>query len=353
MYDIAIIGAGPAGATIARLLGEKYKIFIIDKRRCEAGESAFENGKCCGGLLAPDAQKVLAKLGLVVPQNIFVGPQLFAVRALDMECGLEKMYQRFYLNIDRQGFDNWLSSLIPGKVDKQLGASLKKINSIDAGYEVVYSINGERYSIQAKIVVGADGAKSMVRSLMLNTRKTPKKYIAMQEWYEADAPGPYYSAIFDREITDFYSWIILKGDHVILGSALRPKENIHEKFDLLKARLEGRGFNFGERIKTEGAFINRPINTGDLCFGEGNIILAGEAAGAISPSSAEGISYAMRTGLIAAQSLSDGLEGAAERYHKKVWTLKLNLLGKNLKSPVMYNPILRRPVMKLGLQSIR
>ena len=123
MYDIAIIGAGPAGATIARLLGEKYKILIIDKRRSETGETAFEQGKCCGGLLAPDAQKVLAKLGLVVPQGIFVGPQLFAVRALDVECGLERMYQRFYLNIDRKGFDNWLLSLIPEKVDRQLEAS--------------------------------------------------------------------------------------------------------------------------------------------------------------------------------------------------------------------------------------
>jgi len=32
MYDIAIIGAGPAGATLARLAGKNYKVLLIDKR---------------------------------------------------------------------------------------------------------------------------------------------------------------------------------------------------------------------------------------------------------------------------------------------------------------------------------
>ncbi len=32
MYDIAIIGAGPAGATFARLIGTKYKVLLLDKR---------------------------------------------------------------------------------------------------------------------------------------------------------------------------------------------------------------------------------------------------------------------------------------------------------------------------------
>ena len=35
MYDIAIIGSGPAGANLARLIGEKYKILLIDKRDLE------------------------------------------------------------------------------------------------------------------------------------------------------------------------------------------------------------------------------------------------------------------------------------------------------------------------------
>jgi flavin-dependent dehydrogenase len=32
MHDLAIIGAGPAGATLARLLGDRYRMLLVDKR---------------------------------------------------------------------------------------------------------------------------------------------------------------------------------------------------------------------------------------------------------------------------------------------------------------------------------
>jgi flavin-dependent dehydrogenase len=43
MYDIAIIGAGPAGATLARLIGHRYRVLLVDKRplgRPDRGELA-------------------------------------------------------------------------------------------------------------------------------------------------------------------------------------------------------------------------------------------------------------------------------------------------------------------------
>ncbi len=61
MYDVAIIGAGPAGATLARLIGDRYRVLLVDRRRSvSAADKAIAN-KCCGGLLAPDAQKMLSK----------------------------------------------------------------------------------------------------------------------------------------------------------------------------------------------------------------------------------------------------------------------------------------------------
>ena len=51
-YDIAVIGLGPAGAAVARLLGKSFKIIAIDKKN--GGEdNSFK--KPCGGLLATDA----------------------------------------------------------------------------------------------------------------------------------------------------------------------------------------------------------------------------------------------------------------------------------------------------------
>jgi geranylgeranyl reductase len=85
MYDIAIIGAGPAGATLARLIGKQHKVLLVDKRPFIDRPDSNESDKCCGGLLAPDAQKMLSKLGLGLPMRVLEEPQLFVVRAMDLQ----------------------------------------------------------------------------------------------------------------------------------------------------------------------------------------------------------------------------------------------------------------------------
>lgn len=105
MYDVAIVGAGPAGSTLARLVGDKYKVLLVDKRVITRSTERRESRKCCGGLLAPDAQKMLSEMGLGLPKSVLVEPQLFVVRAIDLPNGLERFYQRFYINMDRQRFD--------------------------------------------------------------------------------------------------------------------------------------------------------------------------------------------------------------------------------------------------------
>ena len=77
-YDVAIIGAGPAGSTLARLLEDHIKTVIIDRKsdRCDSFS------KPCGGLLSTDAQKSLSAFALTLPKEILVDPQIFSVRAI-------------------------------------------------------------------------------------------------------------------------------------------------------------------------------------------------------------------------------------------------------------------------------
>ncbi|MHC4346050.1 MAG: NAD(P)-binding protein, partial [Planctomycetota bacterium] len=74
MHDIAIIGTGPAGATLARLVADKYSVLLVDKRQVGAVRGRDSRGKCCGGLLAPDAQGMLSEMGLGLPREILVDP---------------------------------------------------------------------------------------------------------------------------------------------------------------------------------------------------------------------------------------------------------------------------------------
>ncbi|MBN1891922.1 MAG: FAD-binding protein [Clostridiales bacterium] len=353
MYDVTIIGAGPAGANLARLIGDRYKVLLIDKRAPGNGADPRPDSKCCGGLLAPDAQAMIARLGLGIPKEVLVDPQLFAVRTIDLDNSLERLYQRFYFNMDRGKFERWLISTLPEAVEQRFGCVFQDYTEIAYGYEIRYTRGEEKFSAETKVLVGADGACSKVRRSLFGDKGAPEKYIAIQEWFECKSPMPYFTAIFDHDITDFYAWVIPKDGQILFGAALRPGKDASEKFERLKEKLTCLGFCFDNRARTEGAYIYRPTRASRFSPGQDNIALIGEASGAISPSSAEGISYALRTSLHLAESLEKGLSGFLSRYSKKTRKVRFNLLLKNLKSPAMYVPILRRFAMKSGLKSIR
>jgi flavin-dependent dehydrogenase len=352
MYDVAIVGAGPAGSNLARLIAERYKVLLIDKRDLDNEHPQRSKSKCCGGLLAPDAQKMIAKLQLGIPRDILVDPQLFAVRTIDLTNHLERLYQRFYLNMDRDKFDRWLVSILPAGVEKSFNSLFRSFAATPGGYEIRYLTNGREAQAKARIIVGADGAFSRVRSLIGTDVQTPQRYIAIQEWFECPDHIPYFTAIFDETISDFYSWMIPKENCLLLGSALRPGEDARKKYEMLKRKLAQMGFRLDASIKTEGAHICRPMKPSHFYAGRDRIALVGEAAGAISPSSAEGISYALKSSLHLAQSMEVGLDGFLDRYQQRTADIRFNLLMKNLKSPAMYNPFLRQLTMRSGVQSI-
>ncbi len=350
MYDIAIIGAGPAGCTLARFLDKKYKVLLLDKRDMTA-EDYPGITKCCGGLLAPDAQKMLGRMGMNIPVSILVDPQLFLVRTMDFDNHIERYYQRFYFNMDRLSFDRWLISNVSEHVDLALGCSLKSCDRKENSIQFTFSFQGKMYGEEARIFIGADGANSFVRKGLFPEKKMPSSYIAIQEWFESENPVPYYGAIFDRTITDFYSWTITKGKVLMIGSALKKDNLAPERFKMLKMRLRDNGLIYGNKVKREGGFIYRPQRLSMVLTGDNNSALVGEAAGLISPSSSEGISYALKSAYYLANALNGGLNGFQSRYKRQISGLKWNLIGKNLKSPAMYSPLLRGMIMKTGLCS--
>lgn len=350
MYDIVIIGAGPAGSNLARLLDQKYRVLLVDRRKFDSSGVK----KCCGGLLAPDAQKIIAELGLGIPKEVLVDPQLFAVRTLDLNAGCERLYQRYYYNMDREKFDQWLLSLVPKQVERAENTLYKSHRKKDGFVEVTLLEHGVLRTVKTKVLIGADGANSRVRQNSEGVKASMNHYIAIQAHFSNPSAMPYYTAIFDSETTDFYAWMIPKEDKLLLGAALKLNDDPHGIFKQLTSKLEGFGILDGLRqpILTEGAFINRPRHTRDLLLGSNKVAYVGEAAGAISPSSAEGISYALKSSLKLSKCLNTSLTDYAVAYYYEMASIRRNLMLKRIKSPVMYNPLLRKTVMKAGLMSI-
>ncbi|KUO53510.1 MAG: oxidoreductase [Desulfitibacter sp. BRH_c19] len=350
MYDVVIVGAGPSGATLARLIGNRFRVLLIDKRQL-LDEKNGTDEKCCGGLIAPDAQYMLGKLGLGVPKRVLVGPQLFTVRTMDLQSNIERYYQRHYINIDRGKFDSWLVSLIPPSVDIRCGSQFKTFERTGGNFNIKLIYDGKEYIERARILVGADGAFSTVRR-QLAPLLFQKKYVAIQEWYKVQDTLPYFSAIFDSEITDFYSWTIPKEDYLLVGAAVPVKENVGYKYNLLKKKLSTCGFELKTLVKKHGCYIIRPETGAQIYLGESNVMFIGEAAGWISPTSAEGLSYSFRSALALAKSLKSKSENYLSDYIQNTKGLKFNIFTKNLKAPFMYNPLIRGLVMKTGISSM-
>ena len=353
MYDIAVIGAGPAGATLARAAGGRYRVLLVDRRMLDDEAAApVRFTKCCGGLLAPDAQAMLSTMGLGLPGEVLTGPQLFVVRTIDLPRGLERYYQRYYINIDREKFDRWMVSLVPPSVERRFGCLFRFYEEDGEGFRIHLARRGAEFVERARILVGADGAISRVRRQTAPQGNFPRAYLAIQEWVEVDSPPPYFSVFFDGDITDFYGWTIPKGGRLVIGGAFYPRRGASEKFRLLKERLTRRGYRFGRILKKEGALLLRPVSLSQICHGRGRIAFVGETAGWISPSSAEGLSYAMRSALNLAGALDGGLDDFLRRYRKNSSGLAGNIFLKNLKSLLYFNGGLRMAVMRSGIQSM-
>ena len=346
-YDIIIIGLGPAGATLSKQLPSSFRVFAIDKKPLEG--DGFK--KLCGGLLAPDAQKFFARLDLTLPKNVLVDPQIFSVRAIDMDSRQTRYYQRFYMNLDRDKFDRWLISQIPETVTIESGCTCTDIQRIDSGFSVQYRRqNGEVGQVTSHYIVGADGAGSMIRRKIFPGSDI-RRYVAIQQWFEDKNAMPYYSSIFDSRATDCYSWSLSKDGRFIFGGAYPPK-NCRERFESQKAALLKQGFEFGHPLKTEACTVYRPSKYSDFRTAKDGAFLIGEAAGFISPSSLEGISYGMKSGYILSEVFRQHPACPERYYRKKAFGIKATLMLKLLKCPFMYNQFLRKMVMKSGVTAI-
>lgn len=298
-YDVFIVGGGPSGATAADDLARAGKrVALLDR----AGRI-----KPCGGAIPPRA---IADFNIPMSQVVaqittarMISPTGRAVD-IPIENGFVGM-------VDREHFDEFLRGRAEGNGATRLTGTYLRIERDVEGTHVVWrdKASGEERRSATKLVIGADGARSNVaRAEVPGGDKIPY-VIAYHEIIKAPPANDVYDplrcdVIYDGRISpDFYGWVFPHGKHASVGMGTEINGA-----DLKKATADLRamsGLTGCETIRREGAPI--PLRPMDRWDNGRDVVLAGDAAGVVAPSSGEGIYYAMVGGRVAATAAQAAL----------------------------------------------
>jgi geranylgeranyl reductase len=304
LFDVVVVGGGPAGATAAHELAcAGRKVLLLDR--------AWRT-KPCGGAVPPQLLRDFA-----IPQSMLVARVNVARvisptdKRVDMPVG-----KGFVGMVDRDVFDEWLRARAEaaGAV-RRVGAFTQFSRDQDGVATLMYtegrSRSGAVRTVKARYVIGADGALSPIARQCIPGSHKAKHVFAYHEIVKSptvdsevfghDRVDVYYNAPLSP---DFYAWVFPHGPTTSIGTGTFQK-GFGLKEAVAKLRADT-GMDTLETIRREGAPI--PIKPLPRWVNGRDVVVAGDAAGVVAPASGEGIFYAMTGGRLAADAVEQALQ---------------------------------------------
>jgi geranylgeranyl reductase len=304
-FDVIVVGGGPSGATAAEWLARRGLHVLLADREGRV--------KPCGGAIPTKAirdfaipeSEIKAKIGsarIIAPSG----------KSIDMAIG-----DIGYVGmVDRDTFDPFLRERAALAGAERFTGTFKTLAyRADGSVEARFGAKTEAHEeviFTARALIGADGAKSPVRKAALGVDSTPKYVFAYHEVIEAPKgldPALYHpgrcDVIYEGAISpDFYGWVFPHGGQASIGCGTAFKE--HDMKEATRVLRERAGLADARTIRREGAPLPlKPLKRWD----DGRaVVLAGDAAGVVAPSSGEGIYYAMLAGRLCAEAAAEYLE---------------------------------------------
>lgn len=302
-WDLVVVGAGPAGsaAALGALRSDPdARVLLLDR-------AAFPRDKACGDGIAPHALDVLAQLGVRGTTNGYPSVRRLRLRSPGGIEAVRPMRREAYV-VPRRVLD---ARLCAAAVASGAALARRKVNRVTVGKDRVV-LDGE---ICARVVVGADGAESVVRrSLGLTCPPNGHVAVAIRGYASAPAGLRHEQAILTAAGGwPAYAWSFPVGDgsvNVGYGEVLRGRPLTRAYLlDQLATMLPG--------LPPEAATLRAhrlPLSSRRPRQPDGRVLLAGDAASLVNPMTGEGIFYAVLSGALAGASAGRGADaGAAYR----------------------------------------
>lgn len=309
-FDVAIIGAGPSGASTAYQLAKAgIKTVIIEK------ETLPRYKVCGGGFVYRGLRNMPFDITEVVASSFYT---------VDIHLGKKLHFQTtrkepIISMVMRDSFDE----LIINKA-KECGAVLldnQKVVRLENNNEIA-TIYTDKQNITAKIIVAADGAYSPVAK-MAGWKEDTRKLIPALEYEvyvtEEEFQKHAHSVRFDIDaVPGGYGWNFPKKNHFSIGvGCFEAKPSNIKK--LCEDYIAYLGIDNITHIEKHGFQI--PVSPRKDGFVKGNTFLIGDAAGFADAITAEGISNAIYSGNLLAEAIIENkldVQNTASSYLDKL-----------------------------------
>jgi geranylgeranyl reductase family protein len=337
-YDVIVVGAGPGGCGAAFHCARKgMSVLLLDK-------ASFPRDKICGDGLSHAAIECLETMGMVdileqnngakireiqvtAPDNTFVKGE--PLKGPDM--------RKHAMVLPRNIFDNQLLE----KTKQTHGVTvLENTRAIDLVNEnttmqiVAKNSQQKIIKISSSYVIGADGAVSVIaRKIGINIRKFQQGNFAMRSYFHnVSGLSDCIELYCFKEHIPGYAWIFPAGsDLANVGIMIPQKRHSANKY-LLKSLFQNiitksalSEERFEKAVQVPGSFKGWPLPVFPYSIArcKGNTLLIGDAAGFTDPLTGEGTYYALKSGELAAEAISNAqnpLEHRdVSRLYEKKW----------------------------------